>query len=98
MNNKSIINYFKRQNYVIDPLFCLDCPISKSKLSIILDKNDGIEEFYNLNCIQRMVFLSKRLNIKLALDYNATFCNSLIPAINNLIKFAKLKKVHLKVE
>lgn len=97
MNNKSIINYFKRQNYVIDPLFCHDCPISKQKLSIILDKND-VEEFYNLNCIQRMVFLSKRLNIKLALDYNATFCNSLIPAINNLIKFAKLKKVHLKVE
>jgi len=98
MNNKSIINYFKRQNYVIDSLFCLDCPISKQKLSIILDKNDGIEEFYNLNCIQRIDFLNKRLKIKLALDHNATFCNSLIPAINNLIKFAKLKKVHLKVE
>lgn len=98
MNNKSIINYFKKQNYVIDPLFCLDCPISKQKLSIILDKNDVIEGFYDLNCIQRMVFLSKRLNIKLALDYNTTFCNSLRPAINNLIKFAKLKKVYLKTE
>jgi hypothetical protein len=98
MNNKSIINYFKRQNYVIDSLFCHDCPISKQKLSIILDKNDVIEGFYDLNCIQRIIFLNKRLKITLVLDYNATFCNDLRPAINNLIKFAKLKKVHLKTE
>jgi hypothetical protein len=89
------LNYYKFHNKN-----CENCPLSYDNFSpaFLTDINTKMA-YRKLNCTLRLKLMYDVLGKKSNLSYdNRLTCPKLQLKIDNLIKFAKLKKVYLKTE